>query len=54
MAPADVVDDVDGALATLIHIGSSKLEKLIVIIVNMDNEDDADQEQRLINEGRQS
>jgi negative regulator of sigma E activity len=54
MPPADVVDDVDGESLTTYSFFSKPCKEglsLIVAAVNMDEEDDADQEQRLINEG---
>jgi hypothetical protein len=52
MAPAEVVDDVDGAHPQILngHAASAR-QTLTAPAVSMEEQDDADQEQRLINEG---
>jgi hypothetical protein len=47
--PADVVDDVDGTLRHSLDLQIRKADQFI--LVNMDDQDGADQEQKLINEG---
>ena len=54
MAPAEVVEDVDGEqhLATgQLSSLSHRLSDLTPSLANMDEQDNADEEQRLINEG---
>lgn len=51
MPPAEVVDDVDGMLQRFPERHEINRFLIFFPTVNMDDQDDADQEQRLINEG---